>query len=573
MRAAGEGNSQDVSRAIHPSLVPAPANVTSLAGVVTLTDGVRIETPPELAGVARWFRRLLEQSTGWSVEMAGPSDRSAEAAGRELSPAVTRLVLELGPAREAGAARGRASAAPGLRTAAEESYRLRVAEGTVTVSGGGAAGVFYGLQTLRQLLPDSWWRAAPLEAAVAANLAGLEIGDAPAFAWRGVHLDVARHFMPKGFVLKLIDLIALHKCNVLHLHLTDDQGWRLPVAAYPRLVEVGAWRRESPLGHYRETGGDGRPHGGYYTAEDMSEIVAYAAERFVDVLPEIDMPGHMQAAIAAYPELGNSLERREVRTRWGISRHVLNLEPATLRFCTDVLDEVMDLFPWRYVHVGGDECPTTEWEASEKAQGLMRQEGFGSARQLQGWFTSRIAEHLADRGRLLVGWDEILESGAPPGSVVMSWRSADGGARAASAGHDVVMAPQQWLYFDWAYEDDVAEPLAICPATSVERVFGFDPVPASIPAGERRRVLGAQCQLWTEFVPNGQHAEYMYFPRVSAFAEVVWRGPARVEADAAGFDEFAERLARHLRRLDAVGVNYRPLDGPTPGQSWAWSQE
>jgi hexosaminidase len=533
------------------ALVPQPASSSPLPGSLTLVDGLRIEAPDELAGVARRFGRVVEEATGWGVQV-----RVGEAAAS--SGNVIRLVLE----PDASAASGDGAA---------EGYHLSVADGSVTLAASQPAGVFYGLQTLRQLLPDSWWRAAPSGAAPALELACIDIVDEPAFPWRGVHLDVSRHFMPKGFVLKLIDLIAMHKCNVLHLHLTDDQGWRMPVEAYPRLVEVGAWRRQSPIGHYRDRQSDGQPHGGYYTNADLREIVAYAAERFVDVLPEIDMPGHMVAAIAAYPELGNSPERREVLTRWGISKHVLNLEPSTIQFCTDVLDEVVAIFPFRYVHVGGDECPTTEWESSESAQALMRAEGFETERQLQGWFTARMAEHLASRGRQLVGWDEILEGGAPPGAVVMSWRGEEGGIEAAAAGHDVVMAPQQWLYFDWSYADDPREPLAICPATSVERVLSYDPVPEAIPADRRHHVLGAQCQLWTEYVPNAEHAEYLYFPRLSAFSEVVWRGPASRDASAS-FGEFEDRLRRHLHRLDAIGVNYRPLEGPSPGQARVWQE-
>jgi hexosaminidase len=521
-------------------------------GGISLHDGLTIEATDELAGVARWLRQAVEQSMGWRVEISGHARPST------TSGNVVRLVLERGDDRDE-------------HRSPVEGYRLKVGDDAVTVTASGPAGVFYGLQTFRQLLPDSSWRVATIEPAPPLALTGMEVSDEPAFAWRGVHLDVSRHFMPKGFVLKLIDLISMHKCNVLHLHLTDDQGWRMPIEAYPRLVEVGAWRRESAAGHYREGRFDGRPHGGFYSTDDLREIVGYARERFVEVLPEIEMPGHMVAAIAAYPELGNSLEPREVLTTWGISPHVLNLEPATLKFCTDVLDEVIDLFPFGYVHVGGDECPTSEWEASEKAQALMTAEGLDSERQLQAWFTARIARHLSGRGRRLVGWDEILEGGAPPGAVVVSWRGEEGGIKAASAGHDVVMAPQQWLYFDWAYADDPREPLAICPGTSVERVWSYDPVPDSIPEVQRHHVLGAQCQLWTEYVPNAEHAEYLYFPRVSAFSEVMWRGAAaRDLSGPRSFEEFESRLRQHLRRFDAIGVNYRPLEGPTPGQSRVW---
>jgi hexosaminidase len=375
--------------------------------------------------------------------------------------------------------------------------------------------------------------------------------------------------MPKAFVLQLIDLSAIHKCNVFHLHLTEDQGWRIPIERYPRLTEVGAWRPESAVGHYRDGRFDGTPHGGFYTREDLEEIVAFAAERHVNVLPEIDMPGHMVAAIAAYPELGNTDKQLHVRTKWGISKHVLNLDEATLRFCTDVIDEVVEIFPWANFHVGGDECPTIEWETSPRAQELMLENGFTEERQLQGWFTARMADHLATRGRTLVGWDEILEGGAPPGSIVMSWRGEEGGIEAATAGHDVVMAPQAWLYFDWPYSEDPTEPLGIHGATSVEKVYMYDPVSAAIPPEQRHHVLGAQCQLWTEYVATPEHAEYMYFPRLSAFAEAAWM--TETAGQPKSFAEFEPRLERHLNRLAALGVNYRPLVGPSPGQARVWS--
>jgi hexosaminidase len=281
---------------------------------ISLHDGLSIEAPDELADVARWFRRVLEQAMNWRVGMEDASVPS------KAPDNIIRLALEKGRANEE-------------HFSPDGSYHLSVASDAVTVTATESAGVFYGLQTLCQLLPDWSWRATAA-AAPPIDIQGVEIFDTPVFAWRGVHLDVSRHFLPKSFVLKLIDLISMHKCNVLHLHLTDDQGWRMPIPAYPRLVEVGAWRRESPAGHELEGRRDGVSHGGFYSAEDLREIVAYASERFVDVLPEIEMPGHMTAATAAYPVLGNSLEPLEVLTEWGISSHVLNFEPATLKFCT-----------------------------------------------------------------------------------------------------------------------------------------------------------------------------------------------------------------------------------------------
>jgi hexosaminidase len=398
-------------------------------------------------------------------------------------------------------------------------------------------------------------------------LNGVDIEDEPRFAWRGIQLDVARHFFPKAFILKLIDIASLHKLNVLHLHLTDDQGWRVQVDAYPRLTEIGAWRRESPLGHYREGRTDGVPHGGFFTKADLKEIVAYAARRFMTVVPEVEMPGHMQAAIASYPELGNTSEPLEVYTNWGISEHVLNVGPKAVQFCSDVLDEIMEIFPGQYVHIGGDECPTNEWKASPEADELCSRLGLAGAHQLQGWFSAEMATVTAKRGKSLLAWEEVLEAGAPPGTVIMVWRqetAVDAASRAVKAGHDVVMAPEPWTYYDWSYSDDPREPLSIRPSISVEKAYGFEPVPAGLPEGLEPHIIGAQCQLWTEYVSSSEHAEYMYFPRACALAEVVW---SRRERD---WNDFELRLEQHLARLDALGVNYRPLEGPTPGQARTW---
>jgi hexosaminidase len=559
-------------------IVPRPLCITELkagpggtasAGGAELCDGLVIAHAPGLEGEARWFRRLIEMGTGWRVSIAEGSAAGTGAIELRIGDPADPGD-HAGPGDAAGPADrgGVGGDASRLLPAAtrDEAYRLTSAGGRVVITGRTPAGVFYGLQTLRQLLPDELLRQAGRSGPI--GLAGLDVVDAPRLAWRGVHLDVSRHFLPKTFVLKLIDLIAFHKCNVLHLHLTDDQGWRLPVERYPRLTEIGAWRRESGDDDVQGSF-DGTPHGGFYTRADLAEIVEFAAERHVNVLPEIDMPGHVEAVVAAYPEFGNTGQQLEVATSWGISEHVLNLDEQTLRFCTDVIDEAVGVFPWRYLHLGGDECPVTEWQASPRARRLMTENGYADAGQLQGWFTARMAEHLRLRGRTLVGWSEIIESGAPADSIVMAWRSEEDAVKAVAAGHDVVTTPQEWLYFDRPYSDDPAEPLAFPGATSTEKVYLHDPVPAAIPAGQRHRVLGSQCQLWTEYVATPDRAEFQYFPRLSAFAETVWM--IETAAQPKSWEEFAPRLARHLLRLQALGVNYRPLDGPTPGQARTWS--
>lgn len=545
--------------AVSVSILPRPLSVTAGQGCASgtgatgavLSDGLVLAHAAGLTREARWFRRVLEAGTGWVVNLAGPEGSERAAIELQLGD-LSYLPSEFDALMPA--------------ETRHESYNLRASQGRVVITSPGGAGVFYGLQTLRQLLPDSTFRRAGRSRAI--HLPELEIIDAPRLSWRGVHLDVCRHFMPKSFLLELIDLVALHKCNVLHLHLTEDQGWRVPIDRYPLLTEIGAWRSESPVGPEGDGHFDGMPHGGFYTREDLEEIVAFAAERHVEVLPEVDMPGHMVAAIASYPELGNTKERLQVSTSWGISTHVLNLEEKTLLFCTDVIDEVVDIFPGRCFHVGGDECQTIEWTTSPRAQEIMREQGFTEERQLQGWFTARMAEHLAARGRTLVGWAEILDGGAPKGSIAMSWRGEEDAVKAAKAGHRVVIAAQDWLYFDRPYSPDPAEPPGSPGATSVEKVYLYEPVPEVIPPEQRHQVIGAQCQLWTEYVATPAQAEYLYFPRLSAFAETVWT--TETAAHAKSYEEFEPRLARHLTRLAALGVNYRPLKGPTPGQARVW---
>ncbi|WP_232326737.1 beta-N-acetylhexosaminidase [Microbispora sp. ATCC PTA-5024] len=387
-----------------------------------------------------------------------------------------------------------------------EGYRLDVTPTGAEVTAGGPAGRHYALQTLARLGPE-----APC----------CRIEDRPAHPWRGVMLDVARHFMPKEFVLRLVDLIALHRLNTLHLHLTDDQGWRLEIKRYPRLTEVS---------------------GAHYTQEDVREIVSYAADRFVTVVPEIDVPGHAQAAIAAYPWLGNQPSRRlPVWDGWGVSEHILNLEEATIAFCRDVLDEVMDLFPGRYVHLGGDECPPTEWEHSEAALRRIAELGLSGPDAARAWFTATLGEHVASRGRRPVHWYEKPDGA--PGSTAITWLDDESGPRAALEGLDVVLAPHTSTYFD--YPADAPGPHGRM--LTLADTYAFAPPPA--PEGATGRILGVQCQLWTEYMPTPEHVEYMAFPRLCAFSEVAW-------GTAGDYPDFLRRLGPHLERL---GVRQGPV--------------
>ncbi|MBL1105342.1 beta-N-acetylhexosaminidase [Streptomyces sp. 5-8] len=456
-----------------------------------------------------------------------------------------------------------------------EAYRLgAVAGGGVEIRGGGPAGVFWGAQTLRQLLGPDAFRRAPVRPDARLGIPDQVIEDAPRFRWRGLLLDVARHFMPKGGVLRYLDLMAAHKLNVLHLHLTDDQGWRIEIKRYPKLTEIASWRSRTRFGHRASPLWDEKPHGGYYTQDDIREIVAYAAERHIAVVPEIDVPGHSQAAIAAYPELGNTdvvdTAALSVWDDWGISANVLAPTDATLRFYEGVFEEVLELFPAdaaefsEFVHVGGDECRKEQWTDSVTAKTRIADLGLTDEDALQSWFIGHFDTWLAARGRRLIGWDEILEGGLAPGAAVSSWRGYGGGVAAARAGHDVVMCPEQYVYLDHRQAPGEDEPVPIGFVRTLEDVYRFEPVPAGLTGQEARRVLGTQANVWTEVMEDSARVDYQAFPRLAAFAEVAWSPlPAPADRDFVGFER---RMSAHYRRLDALGVAYRPPTGPRPWQ-------
>ncbi|RYD49016.1 MAG: beta-N-acetylhexosaminidase [Verrucomicrobiaceae bacterium] len=431
----------------------------------------------------------------------------------------------------------------------DEGYTLDVSADAIEICAAKPAGVFYGVQTLRQLLPASLYggrSAGPL------TVPGVHVEDRPRFVWRGAHLDVCRHFMPKEFLFRYVDLLALHKLNTFHLHLTDDQGWRIEIKRYPKLTSVGGWRKETMAGHYREQKWDGTPHGGYYTQEDLKQLVAYAKDRFVNIVPEIEMPGHAQAAIAAYPELGNLSTPLEVGTRWGVIENIANVEDSTIKFFQNVLDETMKIFPSKFIHVGGDEAPKKQWQESPRVQARIKDLGLKDEHEMQSWFIRQMDAHLAKKGRRLIGWDEILEGGLAPGATVMSWRGEEGGIAAAKSGHDVVMAPNPFTYFDFYQGDPKTEPLAIGGRLPLSKAYSFEPIPAVLTAEEAKHVLGAQGQLWTEYIDSPAKLEYMAFPRLSALSEVLWS-----PKEGKSYDEFLVRLRPHLERLRSLGVNFR----------------
>lgn len=512
------------------SIIPKPAVMQELkTESFVLKPNTVIIAGDDIRPKAKQLARMLEPATGFDIRI-----RQAGLRGNSIT-------LKLDPA------------ATGL---GDEGYRLNVWTQKIAIIAHKEAGLFYGFQTLRQLLPPEIYRQEKVTG-IKWTIPTVKIEDVPRFGWRGLLLDTSRHFMPKEFLKKYIDLLAMHKMNSLHCHFTDDQGWRVEIKKYPKLTEVGAWRDETIVGHYSDQPRkfDGKRHGGFYTQDDLREIVAYAAERHVNVLPEIEMPGHAQAAIASYPQLGNTGKPMKLRTFWGVNPNVFNANEETILFLQDVLTEVIDIFPSKFIHIGGDEAPKGQWKNSPDAQARIKKLGLKDEHELQSYFIKRMDKFLTAKGRRLIGWDEILEGGLAPGATVMSWRGERGGITAAKAGHDVVMAPTTYTYFDYYQADKSKEPLAIGGMLPLKKVYSYNPIPKALTPEEAKHVLGAQGQIWTEYIPGPKQAEYMTYPRACALAEVIWTPHERKN-----YDDFLKRMKVHTKRLDALDVNYRKLD-------------
>jgi hexosaminidase len=513
------------------AIIPRPVVLTPRSGAFTLTARTVVHTDPAFAGVARRFARDVANPTGFDLTLVRRATAGSAAGGGIAlvhSPA-------LGP----------------------EAYTLDVLPTGVVIRASDPAGAFYGLETLKQLLPAAIYRDAPI-GSTTWRAAAVHVEDAPRFTWRGSHLDVARHFEPKEFVKKYIDLLARHKMNRFHWHLTEDQGWRIEIRKYPLLTELGSCREQTLVGPYitnpKPSDFDGKRHCGFYTQDDVREVVAYAAERMITVVPEIEMPGHAQAAIHAYPHLSSRPDSSPgVLQVWGVSDFILNPTDSTVAFMQDVLTEVLALFPGPYIHIGGDEAGKAQWQANPQIQARITALGHEDEHEMQSWFIRQMDTFLTARGRRMIGWDEILEGGLAENATVMSWRGMDGGIAAAKANHDVVMAPGSHTYFDhYQSRDKTKEPLAIGGFTPIDSVYAFEPVPPQLSANEAKHILGAQAQLWTEYMPNAKHVEYMAYPRMVALSEVLWSAKARRD-----YADFTGRLPTHLARLDALDVNYR----------------
>jgi hexosaminidase len=531
-----------------PSIIPRPQKIRPAAGVFKLTPETRVYADRAARATGEFLAERLRPATGYPVNVSTRSfPGSSPADGIWLT--TRNADTNLGP----------------------EGYELVVATNYILIRAPAPAGLFYGVQTLRQLLPPEIFSAA---AAAGANwqVPCVQIEDWPRFRWRGLMLDVSRHFYNKAEVETILDEMALHKLNTFHWHLTDDQGWRIEIRKYPRLTQIGAWRSGSKLRQLHEpqerrlasgnanpawTGaaaskfGPGGRYGGFYTRTDIREVVAWAAARHITIVPEIEMPGHAVAALAAYPQFSCPGRPFSTDAAAGVNHGIYCAgNEDVFVFLQDVLAEVFQLFPAQYVHVGGDEVPTNEWQNCPKDQAIIRREGLKDASQLEGYFMRRLEKFINARGRTLIGWSEIRDGGLAQNAVVMDW--IGGGAEAARAGHDVVMAPTKFCYLDhYQSTNHAAEPYAFGGFLPLEKVYAFEPIPAGLAPEYQAHILGGQGNLWTEYVASLAHAEYMLFPRVCALAEATWSA-----REAREFDDFSRRLQIHEQRLEARGINY-----------------
>lgn len=502
------------------NIIPAPKVLIQQKGVYTLKSGAAIVvTNQDFLPVAKALAAQLKSSVGLDLPVKPAKGGSG-----------INFVLD--------------------PTLGEEAYRLNVNSSRIDVRAKTGKGAFYGLQTLLQLMPPQVFGTAGASSEV--TVPSCVIDDEPRFSYRGLMLDVGRYFFKVEDVKRFLDLMAVYKLNTFHWHLTEDQGWRIEIKKYPLLTQISSVRKETMLGHYRDKKYDGQPHGGFYTQDQIREVVAYAASKYITVIPEIEMPGHSQALLAAYPQLGCNPDKiYQVATRWGVSEDVLCPREETFAFMEDVLTEVMALFPSQYIHIGGDECPKTQWKESRFCQDLIKKLGLKDEHELQSYFIRRIDKFITSKGRKLLGWDEILEGGLSPNATVMSWRGVTGGVEAAKQQHDVVMSPNSFFYLDYYQADAKTEPLAIGGNLLLSKSYSFEPYLPELTEAEAKHVIGMQANVWTEYISNIGYAEYMTYPRALALAEIAW-SPRKPK----DYPEFKKRLTAHLPAMDAMKINY-----------------
>lgn len=519
-------NEQIVNTAANYPIIPRPEQMTIEKGRFYVDAKTKIIYPNGWSKEAGYLKEILQVSTIVEEDISSSKSETN----------IVRLVLD-----------------PDISH--EEGYHLTVSDRLIEIKASTAKGVFYGIQSLRQLLPAN----AETEDKVEITIPAVKIIDQPRYTYRGMHLDVGRHFFDVSSVKKYLDLIAMHKMNTFHWHLTEDQGWRIEIKKYPKLTEIGAYRKGTAIGLAGSRNApytyDTIPYGGFYTQEEIKEVVAYAADRHIEVIPEIELPGHSLAALAAYPEYGNGTGPYEVAKRWGIFTEIYAPTEETFGFLEDILTEVMALFPSKFIHIGGDEVLKKEWEESEYAQKLIKDKGLKDEHGLQSYFVQRIEKFLNKNGRDMIGWDEILEGGLAPNATVMSWRGIEGGIAAAKQSHKVIMTPGAHCYFDYyqeAEENRIEEPITGSSRhTTVEKVYSYEPTPAELSAEEAQYILGAQGNVWTEYMPTWDRVEYKVLPRMTALSEVVWSSKEN-----RNWEDFRLRLQHMAKRYDALGYNY-----------------
>jgi len=511
-------------------ILPKPVLMEQHNGVFKLdnTTGIHVTDNPALNETARLFVEMIGVATGFEPAI----DNNTSASGG--------IILELTDTGLAG----------------DESYILEVDRRKIHILSSSPAGIFYGIQTVRQLLPPEFESQEPVKG-ISWDIPCLRIEDYPVFEWRGMHLDVSRHFFPVEFIKRYIDLIAMHKMNTFHWHLVDDQGWRIEIRKYPRLTGIGAWRvdHEDKPWNAREPQkpGEVATYGGFYTQDEIKDIVKYAADRYVTIVPEIEMPAHVSSALAAYPQYsctGNPITVPPGGL-WPLTDIYCAGKDETFEFLEDILTEVMELFPSEYIHVGGDEANKTEWKKCPDCQRRIKEEGLKDEAELQSYFIKRIEKFLSANNRKLIGWDEILEGGLAPGAAVMSWRGMEGGIEAARSGHQVVMSPGTHCYFDYYQGDPSTEPRAFGGYITLKKVYSFNPVPEYLNEDEAKYIMGAQANLWTEYIHTGDHAEYMVLPRMTALSEALWLPQDRLD-----WEDFSRRIYSFFKRFEIMGFNY-----------------
>ncbi len=535
LASCGGSGKEKAAENVYP-VIPKPVKLEPQRGRFLFNQDTRILYYPandELKQIGGYFSDLLKSAAGFSMQVVA-ADEDASKPNTVFFSLDTTLDLN------------------------DEGYLLDITTRAIEVKARTPHGVFYAVQTLRQLLPpqvDGGRQVALSDLSVPCA----KIEDQPRFPYRGLHLDVGRHFFPKAFILRYLDLMALYKYNTFHWHLTEDQGWRLEIKKYPKLTQVGSCRKETLVGRWRGEKNatyDGKEYCGYYTQEDVKEIVAHAKKLHITVIPEIEMPGHSLAALASYPQLGCTGGPYEVATHWGVFKDIYCAgNDSTFKFLEDVLTEVMELFPSHYIHIGGDEAPKDRWKHCPKCQARIKAEGLKDEHELQSYFIRRIEKFLNAHGRDIIGWDEILEGGLAPNATVMSWRGIKGGIAAAKMHHDVIMTPGSHCYFDHYQADPKTEPLAIGGFLPLEKVYSYEPVPKELTPEEQKYILGAQGNVWTEYMATTDYVEYMVYPRACALAEVDW-----TPASEKDYGDFLKRLELNLEHLKAMGVNFRPLD-------------